>query len=60
MNCPKCHGTGLVLREFSQFSQKDFMEHCDYGCINGIIHCCDGEDVDQQKDMDECLTHIQR
>ena len=41
MHCPKCNGTGKL--KFSN-TQRYRVEHsCDYdGCVNGIVHCCDG------------------
>jgi hypothetical protein len=41
MNCPKCNGTGRLSFAYTQQYKVGY--RCDYeGCINGIVHCCDG------------------
>lgn len=48
MNCPKCHGTGMIqMRHLSHAHVEGALATrpvaCDYeGCISGITHCCDG------------------
>ena len=50
MNCPKCHGTGRTTFAYTVNYKVD--SKCDYdGCVNGIVHCCDGVQV--QAEMDE-------
>ena len=41
MICPKCHGTGRIT--FAYTVNYKVESKYDYdGCVNGIVHCCDG------------------
>jgi|TARA_R100001086_G_scaffold36187_1_gene16316 hypothetical protein len=48
MMCPKCHGKGLVPMYMVEHVHIEGvlagkLTKCDYdGCVNGIVHCCDG------------------
>ena len=41
MICPKCYGTGRITLPHTVDYKVE--SKCDYdGCVNGIVHCCDG------------------
>ena len=41
MICPKCYGTGRITLPHRVDDKVE--SKCDYdGCVNGIVHCCDG------------------
>jgi DnaJ-class molecular chaperone len=44
MMCPQCHGHGRVRQRRLDLGGFYWLElPCPYdGCINGIVHCCDG------------------
>lgn len=51
MICNTCHGIGEVLidgagRIVAQLRDAVMMVPCPEGCIGGISHCCQGENVD--------------
>ena len=54
MICPKCNGTGK--NKFSYTQRYNVEYPCDYdGCVNGIVHCCDGVQAQLDQAIDE--TH---
>ena len=54
MICPKCYGTGRLTLPHTVDYKVEFK--CDYdGCVNGIVHCCDGVQAQPDEAINE--TH---
>ena len=59
MICPKCNGTGK--NKFSYTQRYNVEYPCDYdGCVNGIVHCCDGIQAQPDEALDETHKGIAR
>ena len=54
MMCPQCHGHGRIRQRPLDLGGFYWLElPCPYdGCVNGIIHCCDGLQNNERKTDD--------